>query len=974
MTSNLFKLRTGILLVSIFLPSLSVLAQTPAVRARVIERVDMQKLATLRGNVHPLARQEFDQGVAPDDLPMQRMLLVLQRAPEQETSLRQLLDDQQVKSSPRFHQWLTPEQFGQQFGPADSDVQAVTVWLASQGFQVTKVAAGRTVIEFSGTAGLVRQVLGTEIHRFRVNGEDSWANTHDPQIPAALAPVVAGFASLNNFPLQPTSRVFLRSHATGDLTTGSGHYDLGPTDFATIYNVLPLWSAGIDGTGQTIAIVSGTNINIQDVRDFRSIFALPARDPQIIVNGPDPGITSSESEADLDVQWSGAVAKGATIDLVVSQGTAATSGVDLSIEYVIDNDLAPVMSSSYGACEQSLGAAGNAFTYSIREQGAAEGITMFQSSGDAGSARCDQKLGEIGATQGLAINGFGSTPFTVTVGGTDFNDVGNWSQYWNSTNSSTSMSSARSYIPETTWNRSCAAAGQLSSCANAASDTAGSDTVAGGGGPSNCGIWSGANCAGYPKPAWQAGPGVPNDGVRDIPDVSLFSSGGQNGSDSAYAICKADSLAAGESSCKLGTNWYFVAISGTSAAAPSFAGIMAMLNQKTGERQGNANYVLYPLAAQPGASCTSNAAAVSNSNCIFYDVVVGNNSVACVAGSPNCSNQSSSGYGILVSPADNITPAWTTTPGYDLATGLGSVNAANLVNNWESVSPSEFGLAANPSSINIPAPGQSGTATITLAPVNGFVGLVSLSVASGCPPGGTCTVSSPVTVGGTATATATLTVTTTGSSSISPLGRIRVPPDFRLPLGLIWVLAGALALAMLLGSSAIRRRPVALLLATTLLVVGVWVACGGGSGGGGTPAPTPQPAVSLSPASLIFGAEITGTSSAAQSVTLTNTGNAALSITSVGLTGANSGDFSQTNTCSSVTAGANCSISVTFTPTAAGSRNASVSITDNATGSPQTVNLSGTGTAPTPAGTYPIVVNAVSGAASHSLTVNVTVQ
>ena len=962
----------ALLTLTVSLPA-GLLPQTGPVHRRVTEAVDMQRLITLYGHVHPLARPEFDQGIAPDDLPMERMLMVLQRAPEQEAALRQLLDDQQAKSSPRYHQWLTPEQFGQQFGPADSDVQAVTDWLSSQGFQVAKVSAGRTVIEFSGTAGLVRQVLGTEIHKYRVNGEDSWANTRDPQIPAALAPVVAGFASLNSFPLQPASRVFLRSHATGDLTTSSGHYDLGPTDFATIYNVLPLWSAGIDGTGQTIAIVSGTNINVQDARDFRNLFALPARDPQIILNGPDPGITSNEGEADLDVEWSGAVAKGATIDLVVSQDTSATSGVDLSIQYIVDNNLAPIMSASYGDCEQFQGPGGTAFAYSTREQGAAEGITVINSSSDTGSARCDQGLGEVAAEYGLTINGWASTPFNVAVGGTDFGNVGNWAQYWNSTNSSPSMSSAKSYIPETTWNGSCAASGQASSCANATSTTGGVNKTVGGGGPSNCGVWSGSSCAGYPKPAWQTGPGVPSDGVRDIPDISLFSSAGAN--ESAYAVCRADALPAGESSCKLGTNWYFVGSGGTSAAAPSFAGIMAMVDQKTGERQGNANYVLYPLATQPGATCTSNAAAVSNPNCIFYDVVVGNNSVACVAGSPNCSNQSTSGYGILVSPVDNITPAWTTTLGYDLATGLGSVNAANLVNNWASVSPTEFGLAASPPSINIPAPGQSGTATITITPVNGFVGLVSLSVTSGCPTAATCALSSPVSVGGTTMATSTLTVTTTGSSIIPPLGRIRVPPGFRLPLGSIWVLAGALALAMLLGSSAIRPRSATLLIASTLLVVGAWVACGGGSGGGGAPAPTPQPAVSLSPASLTFAAQNTGTTSAAQSVTLTNTGNGSLSIASVGLAGTNSADFSQTNSCpSNVAAGANCTISVTFAPTAGGSRSASLSVADNASGTPQTVNLSGTGIAHTPPGTYPVVVNAVSGTGAQSITVNVTVQ
>jgi subtilase family serine protease len=341
---------SALLSVFLLLSSLVSQAQTTAVRARVTQPVDMQNLITLRGSIHPLARPEFDQGVAPDDLPMERILLLLQRGADQESSLRQLLDQQQVQGSSQFHQWLTPAQFGQQFGPADSDLQAVTQWLGAQGFQVTKVAAGRTVIEFSGTAGLVRQVLGTEIHKFRVNGADHWANVSDPQIPAALAPVVAGIVSLNNFPrkpmyVSPSNKSRLKMTARGlPLSTfpttcsdgSSGCYDLGlgPGDFAKVYNVLPLWNAAspIDGTGVTIAVVGETNINIQDVRDFRTMFGLPANDPQIVLNGPDPGILTDgeETESDLDVEWSGGVAKGSTVDFVVSEATESTAGIDLS--------------------------------------------------------------------------------------------------------------------------------------------------------------------------------------------------------------------------------------------------------------------------------------------------------------------------------------------------------------------------------------------------------------------------------------------------------------------------------------------------------------------------------------------------------------------------------------------------------------------------------------------------------------------
>ncbi len=689
--------------------------QAATVPARITQPVNMENLVTLRGNTHPLARPEYDQGAAPDSLPTERMLLVLKRSAEQEAALRNLLDEQQIKSSPNFHMWLTPEQFGQQFGPADADIQAVTDWLTSQGFQVTHVATGRTVIEFSGTAGQVRKAFQTEIHKYVVKGEEHWANASDPQIPAALAPVVAGFASLNNFPRKPTHHLlgtFSRSKATGKVqplftypsdTCPSGTcYAVGPADFATIYNVCPLWkwSPAIDGTGQTIAISQESDIDPQDVADFRSMFGLPTTGTYFttINNGPDPGIvfyTGDETEADLDVEWAGAVAKGATIDLVVSEGTEVTVGVDLSALYIIDNNLAPIMSESYSGCEAFLRSSGIAFYNTLWEQGAAQGITILISAGDSGSAGCDSD--ETAAVNGAAISGIASTPFNVGVGGTDFNDANNWSTYWSATNNSTTQSSALSYIPETTWNDSCANTGNLAGCASVVPASDGSDLAAGGGGPSNCAYPSlsggyvtcdqiPSGIYGIPKPSWQTGSGVPSDGVRDVPDVSLFASNGYN--ESFYVICETDytSQAGGTSSCDLNAPYLdFLGLGGTSAATPAFAGVMAMVNQKYG-RQGNANYVLYPMAALSGASCASTSSMAPNANassCIFYDVQVGNNSVECLAGNLDC-NSGTSDYGVLVNPNNTSQIAWATTAGYDYATGLGSVNAYNLVQKWTS--------------------------------------------------------------------------------------------------------------------------------------------------------------------------------------------------------------------------------------------------------------------------------------------------
>jgi hypothetical protein len=760
------SLLTQAVLVFGFILWFSLLAGAQAVNnpARITQPIDPEKLVTLRGNTHPLARPEYDQGIAPDSKPMERILLVLQRSPQQEAALRNLLDEQQIKSSPNFHMWLTPEQFGEQFGPADIDIQAVTDWLTSQGFQINKVAAGRTVIEFSGTAGQVRQAFHTEMHRYVVNGQEHWANASDPQIPAALAPVVAGFASLNNFPRKARIRqlgTFSREKATGLLKPlftfpyESGYLlAVGPADFATIYNVTPLWNASIDGTGQTIAVVEDSNINPQDATDFRSMFGLPTNNPKIVLNGPDPGIIpcaigGDECEADLDAEWAGAVAKGATVDVVVSEDTEVTAGVDLSALYIIDNNTASVMSSSYGLCEAYTGASGIQFYNVLWEQGAAQGITILIANGDSGSAGCDDPDTENAAENGLAVSGNATTPFNIAVGGLDFNEgnlsSGTWETYWNYSSTGSVYPSAKSYIPEMTWNDSCASTGSLTGC-EAGTDV---DIVGGSGGPSNCANpeiveefgeetitcnATGTGITGIPKPSWQTGPGVPSDQVRDTPDVSLFAGDGMNGSFYIYCNMDANASSGGSStSCDLNSPYTdFQGAGGTSFAAPAFAGIIAMVNQKTGERQGNANYVLYPMAAKSGNSCPSvayMASTANSSSCIFYDTQYGNDSVACLPGSLSCSDQLYDYYGILVNPANTAQAAWTTTAGYDLATGLGSVNAANLVNQWSSYvgtfAPTTTTLSITPTSITH---GQSVNVTVTVTSKSGTptgdVGLV----------------------------------------------------------------------------------------------------------------------------------------------------------------------------------------------------------------------------------------------------------
>jgi len=715
----------------------------PLITRPVVE----SELTTLKGNTHPLAQPRFDIGATPPDLPMNRMLLVLKRSPEQEHSLRTLLDNQQDKASGHYHKWLTPDQFGTAFGPADQDVQIVTGWLQSHGFQVNRISRGRTVIEFSGTEAQVEEALHTSIHKYAVNGEEHWANSTDPQIPSALAPVVAGVASLNNFPRKPLSRLAgTYSPKTRSLTSvnpqftfSSGNcyqgtcYAVGPADFGKIYNVQPLWTSSVDGTGQTIAIVGESDINVQDVRDFRNLFGLPVNDPHIIYDGPNPGPQSDESEADIDVEWSGAIAPSATIDFVVSESTETTAGVDLSAVYIIDHNLAPVMSESYGLCELALGTSGNQFYSTLWAQAAAQGITVILASGDTGSNGCTYGA----ASYGLNVSGFASTPFNVAVGGTDFNDLLNPQQYWSFSNTTSTQESANGYIPETTWNNSCTNSILLgdfnwpntpeNNCNNSQLENAGLvDSVGGSGGVSNCTTNSqalGSCSGGYTKPSWQVAAGVPADGKRDIPDVSLFASNGVM--NNFYVYCQADSPYPYSAYCAIGE---YGAAGGTSFGAPIFAGIMALVNQQTNTTagQGNANYVLYKLASQQTAS-SCNSATGSGASCVFNDITSGTIAMPCVAGTPNCNVQTAGhAYGIL--------SGYSTGTGYDLATGLGSLNVANLAAKWSSVAfrptTTSFGLSPTSSLTH----GQSVTVTGSVAASSGIgtpSGKVSLLTSTG---------------------------------------------------------------------------------------------------------------------------------------------------------------------------------------------------------------------------------------------------
>lgn len=678
----------------------SVLAQNATPAVRIVSQIDESSLVTLKGTVHPLANARNDRGAAPDSLPLQRMHLVLKRSDAQESALRQLIAGMHTPGSPSYHQWLTPAQFGAQFGASDQDIATVTAWLSSHGFNVLGVDPGKLTLEFSGTAGQFRSAFHSQIHRYSVNGEAHFANSSNPQIPAALAPVVGGFDSLNNFHARRQSK--LLGHAAYNPTTGqaapqwtissgtpaTNSYVMAPADFYAQYDLNPLYTAKVNGSGQTIAIINDSNINVTLANQFRSTFlpGYPANPPQVIIDGNDPGIDGinnpdgpnyDSAEAYIDVEWSGAIAPYATIDLVIAADTELEQGLVLAAEHAVYGNIAPVISLSFGQCESALGTATNAFLSNLWEQAAAEGITVTVSSGDAGSAGCDNPDNQYYAVNGQAVNGFGSTPFNVSVGGTDFYYSGGSSQlstYWNTTttNSTPGQSILNSHvpIPEQPWNDSQFGL-NLDSVYTNSGNTA-TSISAGGGGPSSL----------YPKPAWQSLSitGMPNDSHRDLPDVSLFAANGVNGS--YYPVCAVDGDCQSVSS---GGTVQISGYGGTSVSSPQFAGIIALVNQKYNSRQGQADYVLYPLYQQYPAA--------------FHDVTVGNNSVPCATGSTDCIAVSSTTgldytisdptYGTAVegqigggSPSG---PEYNATAGYDLATGLGSVDAATLVNDWNNI-------------------------------------------------------------------------------------------------------------------------------------------------------------------------------------------------------------------------------------------------------------------------------------------------
>jgi len=856
--------------------------QAVAPSVRIVNAIDESNLITLKGNTHPLANAKNDRGPVSPSLPMTDLILLLSRSSEQQAAFDKFVANQYDPHSPDFHRWLEPAQVGEDFGPSQTDIQTISNWLTGHGLQVDAVSKDRMTIRFSGTAAQVQSTFHTEIHNLQVGKEAHIGNMSDPQIPAALVPAVVGVKALHNFfprpmhklgskvqfnreagnwqrvagepgstPLSAKVAMLSRAHPEFASNASEGiEEDVAPYDFATIYNVLPLWNKGTDGTGQTIAIAGTSLIDLSDVASFRSVFGLPAGPTpiQINANGSASECTGSSgpctlddlTENTVDVEWSGAVAKGAQIKLVVSGPTSpSTDTVYDSAQYVVKNTTAHILSVSYGLCELGEGTTGNAAYDSLWSTAATEGIAVFVASGDSGSALCDdgedQQYGTPwAAIYGKAVNGLASSQYDTAVGGTDFNwcDLSSPSgcqpsaPYWSTSNNSTTGASALNYVPEVPWNNTCTnplvlsilesdattvgysgtvkdaeqacnfiATDSVSILQNPAYDANISffvDTTGGSGGASTCTTNNGSSVSscsgGHAKPSWQVNHTI-NDSKRDLPDVSFFAANGFL--NSAYLMCVSPGGAACVTSTAVGSEPTSQEIGGTSVSTPAMAGVMALINQSAGSAQGSPNAQLYTLANLETYGNCSAATVTASSSCYFNDINTGTISMPCDYGaadggivydssgnpiydqsdvqagidSPDCMpTHSGDKVGLLQGVDAGV--------GYDLATGLGSLNVANVVNAWPASTTPYFSVSGTSVTVNQGAT-TGNTSPITVTPTNGFTGTVAFTCAVTTAPTGatspvTCTPPSSVDVTSSAAVTTTTPLTVASTANTTP--------------------------------------------------------------------------------------------------------------------------------------------------------------------------------------------------------------
>jgi subtilase family serine protease len=777
------------------------LTASAQVRNRITQPLETGERVAVSG-AHPMARAEFDRGPVAGSMRIDRAAMVFKLSSAQQSALDKLLAEQQDPKSPNYHRWLTPEQYGERFGMSEADLAKVSAWLKSQGLTVDEYSRGRTQVFFSGTAAQVARAFQTEFHQYAVEGEIRFANARGISVPAALSGVVLSFRGFDSFPPRPRAHA-VRPNFTSHVT---GNHFVAPADFATIYNLKALYDSGLDGTGQTIAVVGQTVINMADITSFRSAAGLPAANLQLVPVDNSTGTSNGDVvEADLDVEWSGAVARNAAV-LYVFVGASSPKNVFDSLSFAINNKLGSVISTSYGNCEANLGT----FTQTLRQdvlQANSQGQTVTAASGDAGAADCEV-ASATSATHGLAVDSPGSVPEVTAIGGSEFNGDGagavtgtapntdaTGTAFWAGTSGATdTISSALSYIPEMAWNDT------------TASVMAGGGLSATGGGVSTV----------FAKPAWQSLNNItPADGQRDVPDVSLTASPNHD----PLLICSQAFFISGKStatSCTSGfraSDGSLAAVGGTSVGAPSFAGVVALINQATQSAgQGNINTILYDRTKMPASA--------------FHDITTGDNKVPCTTGSTNC-------------PSGTISIGFSAGAGYDLVTGLGSVNAHTLVTSWPGfVATPGFSVGGTP--VTIASAGQAGTSTVTVTATNGFNGTVNLACAlmpASTTAGVTCSIPASVSVNGNS-ATASLMI-----STVAPHVQSGASASLQ-QRGFSWLAASGgslLAGVFLLGVPSRRRRRMAGLGVMLLVFFAAGVGCGGGSssGGGGKTGGTP---------------------------------------------------------------------------------------------------------------------------------------
>lgn len=706
----------------------SLAAQTP--RVRIQNEINNSDMITLKGSQRQVSELGADAGRMPANAKLEGVSIVFNRSAAQQADLEKLLAAQQDPSSPLFHHWLTPDEFGARFGMSQADLAKVQGWLEQQGLTVERVARSRNMIRFSGTVGQVEMALRTEMHYYREGTETHFAPSTALSVPAAVAPTIEAVRNLSNFRPKP---LYVKTRA-GFTSGQSGNNFFAPGDIAVTYDIQPLYSAGIDGTGQSIAVVGQSAIDVKDIENFQSAAGLPKKDPMMVLvpgSGSSTVVAGDEGESDIDLEWAGAIAKGATIHFVYTGSTTNFNAFD-SIQYAIDQNIATVISISYGACETAV-QKNNFSLETIFQQAAAQGQTILASTGDQGSTACSGDTN--GLTQkeqnALAVNYPASSPYVTGVGGTEISDADDTSStYWDSTSGSDALTSAKRYIPEVAWN----------------DDSSQSGLSASGGGAS----------AIFTKPSWQKGvAGIPSDGKRDVPDVALYSSPNLPGylfctSDKSDWIGTSSSGPAQAASCSSGFRDgvsggnYLTVAGGTSFAAPIFAGMIALINQKQGWTggQGLANTTLYKLAADSATYASA-----------FHDVTSGNND--CTAGSSYCGT---------------TTGGFKAGTGYDQVTGLGSVDFADLVGAWPSSTTTLLAttttLAAATSSPNT---GTDDKITITVSDTAGSgvpTGKVNISIDGAGTPYGTNGTTATVTLDASGTATYTANFAAAGVHTI----------------------------------------------------------------------------------------------------------------------------------------------------------------------------------------------------------------